>query len=111
MNKIGKWCLSVLLAVTMAMPVWAAQPADQVVYTQISASETDNVGQTEETDGLSTGETGTEETGDFRPGIKETESSGDHVSSGYGICEMYRFSVDGGMEESEQLHSGWLLSI
>ena len=37
MNKIGKWCLSVLLAVTMAMPVWAAQPADQAVYTQISA--------------------------------------------------------------------------
>ena len=80
MNKIGKWCLSVLLAVTMAMPVWAAQPADQAVYTQISASETDNVGQTEETDGLSTGETGTEETGDFRPGIKETESETDETS-------------------------------
>lgn len=58
MNKIGKWCLSVLLAVTMAMPVWAAQPADQAVYTQISASETDNVSQTEETGGLSTGEDG-----------------------------------------------------
>ena len=80
MNKIGKWCLSVLLAVTMAMPVWAAQPADQAVYTQISASETDNVGQTEETGGLSTGETGTEETGDFRPGIKETESETDEMS-------------------------------
>ena len=80
MNKIGKWCLSVLLAVTMAMPVWAAQPADQAVYTQISASETDNVGQTEETGGLSTGETGTEETGDFRPGIKETESETDETS-------------------------------
>ena len=80
MNKIGKWCLSVLLAVTMVMPVWAAQPADQAVYTQISASETDNVSQTEETGGLSTGETGTEETGDFRPGIKETESETDDRS-------------------------------
>lgn len=80
MNKIGKWCLSVLLAVTMAMPVWAAQPADQAVYTQISASETDNVGQTEETGGLSTGETDTEETGDFRLGIKETEAETDETS-------------------------------
>ena len=72
MNKIGKWCLSVLLAVTMAMPVWAAQPADQAVYTQISASETDNVGQTEETGGLSTGETGTEE---IEPETEETSQS------------------------------------
>ena len=55
MNKIGKWCLSALLAVTMAMPVWAAQPADQAAYTQISASETDNMDQTKETGGLSTG--------------------------------------------------------
>lgn len=80
MNKIGKWCLSALLAVTMAMPVWAAQPADQAAYTQISASETDNMDQTKETGGLSTGETGTEETGDFRPGIKETESETDETS-------------------------------
>ena len=91
MNKIGKWCLSVLLAVTMAMPVWAAQPADQAVYTQISASETDNVGQTEETGGLSTGETGTEETGDFV--VNEKEKTVNLTEAGVRKVEQF-FHID-----------------
>ena len=91
MNKIGKWCLSVLLAVTMVMPVWAAQPADQAVYTQISASETDNVGQTEETGGLSAGETGTEETGDFV--VNEKEKTVNLTEAGVRKVEQF-FHID-----------------
>lgn len=61
MKKIGKWCLSVLLAVTLAMPAMAAQPVSSS-NTEAAAIES----QAEET---------AAETGESQGDVKETETS------------------------------------
>jgi len=80
LKKIGKWCLSVLLAAAMTMPVMAAQPVNQEAQTQISVLDADDASQTKETGGLDIGETGTEETEDYQPGTKETEKETEETS-------------------------------
>lgn len=85
MKRIGKWCLSVLLAVTLAMPAMAAQPvssteADAVeVQTEESAAETDeSQSETKETEPsepeTKETESETKETETSQPETKETET-------------------------------------
>lgn len=68
MKRIGKWCLSVLLAVTLAMPAMAAQPVSSTEAGVIEVQAEESAAETDES------QTETKETETSQPETKETES-------------------------------------
>ena len=68
MKRIGKWCLSVLLAVTLAMPAMAAQTVSSTEAGVIEVQAEESAAETDES------QTETKETETSQPETKETET-------------------------------------